>query len=237
MEEARGINPFSWECVKQWQRKGKNSEQPLLVEWEPAKACPVTWCFLQEERVWRWLLPVWGPSVEPRPPMPWERPKGDVGHTTLPQPWVKPGRLPWPEPAPYRTGLPTAQFSTWSNVHSVKPTQMVGLWGIQSTCVCSTVVFPAGLVVKNPPAKAGDAGSIPGSGRSPGGRTWQPTPVFLPEKFHGQKSLVNYSLWGCKKSDTTEHTHAYTHMCTGSLGLVLEQGRRKYGQNVSRSRN
>ena len=36
-------------------------------------------------------------------------------------------------------------------------------------------------VVKNPPANAGDTGdaaSIPGSGRSPGGK-WQPTPVFL----------------------------------------------------------
>ena len=39
------------------------------------------------------------------------------------------------------------------------------------------------LVVKNPPANAGgirDRGSIPGSGISPGGGAWQPTPVFLP---------------------------------------------------------
>ena len=38
------------------------------------------------------------------------------------------------------------------------------------------------LMVKNVPASEGDirdAGSIPGSGRSPGGRAWQPTPVFL----------------------------------------------------------
>ena len=38
-------------------------------------------------------------------------------------------------------------------------------------------------MVKNPPANAGDvrdAGSIPESERSRGGRTWQPTPVFLP---------------------------------------------------------
>ena len=34
----------------------------------------------------------------------------------------------------------------------------------------------------------------------------QPTPVFLPGKFHGQRSLVGYSPWGCKESDTTEHT-------------------------------
>ena len=34
-------------------------------------------------------------------------------------------------------------------------------------------------------------------------RKWQPTPVFLPEKSHGQKSLVGYSPWGPKESDTT----------------------------------
>ena len=48
------------------------------------------------------------------------------------------------------------------------------------------------LVVKNPPANAGDIRNmdlIPGSGISPG----QPTPVFLPGESHGQRSLVGYS--------------------------------------------
>ena len=52
------------------------------------------------------------------------------------------------------------------------------------------------LVVKNPLADARDvrdAGSIPGSGRSPGGASWQPSPVFLPRKSHGQRSLMGYS--------------------------------------------
>ena len=35
-------------------------------------------------------------------------------------------------------------------------------------------------------------------------KEWQPTPVFLPEESHRQRSLVGYSLWGCKESDTTE---------------------------------
>ena len=35
-------------------------------------------------------------------------------------------------------------------------------------------------------------------------REWQPTLVFLPGKFHGQRSLVGCSLWGGKESDTTE---------------------------------
>ena len=37
-------------------------------------------------------------------------------------------------------------------------------------------------------------------------RKWQPNPVSLPEKFHGQRSLVGYSPWGCKESDTPEHS-------------------------------
>ena len=38
-------------------------------------------------------------------------------------------------------------------------------------------------------------------------RKWQPAPVFSPGKFHGQRKLVDYSLWGHKELDTTEHTH------------------------------
>ena len=37
---------------------------------------------------------------------------------------------------------------------------------------------------------------------------WQPTAVFLPGEFHGQRSLAGYSLWGCKESDMTEQLTA-----------------------------
>ena len=40
--------------------------------------------------------------------------------------------------------------------------------------------------------------------QSLGQREWQPTPAFLPGKSHGQRSLVGYSSWGHKESDTTE---------------------------------
>ena len=33
-------------------------------------------------------------------------------------------------------------------------------------------------------------------------RKWQPTPVFFPGESHGQSSLADYSLWGCKESDS-----------------------------------
>ena len=35
------------------------------------------------------------------------------------------------------------------------------------------------------------------------------TPVFWPGESHGQRSLEGYSSWGCKESDTTEHTHTH----------------------------
>ena len=35
-------------------------------------------------------------------------------------------------------------------------------------------------------------------------KEWEPTPVFLPGKSHGQRSLAGYSPWGCKELDTTE---------------------------------
>ena len=41
-------------------------------------------------------------------------------------------------------------------------------------------------------------------------RKWQSTPVLLPEKSHGQRSLVGYTPWGCKESDTTERLHFFT---------------------------
>ena len=64
--------------------------------------------------------------------------------------------------------------------------------------------FSRGSVVKNLPASAGDAGSIPGSGRSPGEGNGYPLQVFLPGESHGQRSLVDYSPWGCRESERTE---------------------------------
>ena len=67
--------------------------------------------------------------------------------------------------------------------------------------------FLSGSVVKNLPANAGDArdsGLIPGSGRSPWSKKWQPTPIFLPGKPYGQRNLAGCSPWGHNESDTTE---------------------------------
>ena len=44
----------------------------------------------------------------------------------------------------------------------------------------------------------------PWVGKIPGEREWLPTPLLLPGEFHEQRSLVGYSPWGRKESDTTE---------------------------------
>ena len=89
--------------------------------------------------------------------------------------------------------------------------------------VLSSRDFPSGAVVRNSPANAGDTrdtGLIPGLGRSLGvgngnplqyscpGNIWvrriswsrkrQPTPIFLPRKYNGQRTLVSYSPRGPK---------------------------------------
>jgi len=64
-------------------------------------------------------------------------------------------------------------------------------------------------VGKNPPADAGDvrdSSLIPGLGRFPWRKAWQPTKVFLPGESHGQRSLEGYSPQNGKESDTTEMT-------------------------------
>ena len=62
----------------------------------------------------------------------------------------------------------------------------------------------------------------------PGNRKWQqPTPVFLPRKFHGQRILASYSQWGIKESDATDHiyiyiyTHTHTHIYTSQFVSIM----------------
>ena len=75
------------------------------------------------------------------------------------------------------------------------------------------------LVVKNLPANAGDTKRHrfnPWVGNIPWRRKWQPTPVFLLGKFHGQRSLASCSPWGRKESDTTEWLNFHFHFSVDS---------------------
>ena len=67
----------------------------------------------------------------------------------------------------------------------------VGLWG----------GFPGGFRGKEPACQCRRHKRWrfdPQVGEIPWRRKWQPTPVFLPGKFHGQRSLGGYSPWGCR---------------------------------------
>ena len=61
----------------------------------------------------------------------------------------------------------------------------------EKVSLISRLGFPGGPVVKNSPVSAGD-------GKISCRRKWQPSPVFLPGKFHGQRSPVGCSPWVAK---------------------------------------
>ena len=52
-------------------------------------------------------------------------------------------------------------------------------------------------------------------------RIWQLSPVFLPVESHGQRSLVGYSPWGRKESDTTEQLSSYAR--TGQITTMASK--------------
>ena len=71
----------------------------------------------------------------------------------------------------------------------------------------STLLGPSLAEVKSVCLECGRPGFSPWVGKIPWRRKWQPTPVLLLGESHGGRSLVGYSLWGCKESDTTERLH------------------------------
>ena len=52
-------------------------------------------------------------------------------------------------------------------------------------------------------------------------RKWQPTPIFLPEESHGQRSLAG--TWGYKESDMTENDLAHTHIRLGPTLVIFSE--------------
>ena len=70
--------------------------------------------------------------------------------------------------------------------------------------------FPGGWDNEESTCNAGDLGLMPGLERSPGGGHGNPLQYSGLENPHGQRSLVNYSPWGCKESDMTEWLSTHT---------------------------
>ena len=79
----------------------------------------------------------------------------------------------------------------------------INLWVI---CVPLTLGFSGGSDGKESACDAGNLGSIPGSGRSPGERNGNPL-QYSCRRSYRWRSLAGYSPWGCKESDMTEQPH------------------------------
>ena len=75
--------------------------------------------------------------------------------------------------------------------------------------------------VKHLALPCGRPGFNPWVRKIPWRRKWQPTPVLLPGKSHGWRSLVGYSL-SCKESDTTERLHFTNPFCISlAIGVII----------------
>ena len=83
--------------------------------------------------------------------------------------------------------------------------------------VTNLVGFTGGSDSKESACNAGDLGSIPGSGRSPGEGHDNPFQYFSLENHHGQRSLVDYSPWGHKELDMTECLTLYNKLISSVL--------------------
>ena len=79
--------------------------------------------------------------------------------------------------------------------------------------------FPGGSDGKESPCNAGDPGSTPGSGRSPGKENGNLLQYFA-VKSHGQRSLACYSPWGHKELDMTELLTYYTAVEGSVIGII-----------------
>ena len=89
-------------------------------------------------------------------------------------------------------------------------------WGRKESDTTEWLNWTGGSNIKESACNAGDLGSIPESGRSPGEGNGNPLQYSSMENYMDRKSLASYSPWGCIESDMTEqltHTHTHTHTC------------------------
>ena len=85
-------------------------------------------------------------------------------------------------------------------------------------------IFPGGSDGKASAYNAGDLGSIPGLGRSPGEGNGNPLQYSCLENPMDRGTWLGYSPWGRKESDTTEFTHSLTHPYSGPPPFSLPTG-------------
>ena len=104
------------------------------------------------------------------------------------------------------SGVPLTAWIGPGSTHLVAPSG----WPWANYIPNLFIGFPGGTSGKEPACQCRRLkrhGFNPRIRKIPWRRPWQPTPVFLPGEFHGQRNLAGYSPWGHKESDTTDQTH------------------------------
>ena len=109
-------------------------------------------------------------------------------------------------------------FSLHKLIQSVLCMITVKFYGYSKDIIWTSLLAQ---LIKNPPTNAGDSVSIPGSGRSPGEGNGTPLQYSCLENSMGQRSLLGYSPWDHKESDTTKHTHSTHITIFNPLGVIL----------------
>ena len=84
--------------------------------------------------------------------------------------------------------------------------------------------FPGSSAGRESACNAGDPGSIPRSGRSPGGGHGNPLQYSCLVSRHGQRSLAGYSPWGRKESDRTRRLSIAQHKQAWVPNLMYDPG-------------
>ena len=102
----------------------------------------------------------------------------------------------------FSLSLPALRLSSFNLPHIPLQEQ-----SLQNRGYTSVYRLPSWLSGKEPTCQCRSCrrrGFNPWIGKLPWRRKWQPTPVFLPGKSHGQRILAGYSPWGRKEPDTAE---------------------------------
>ena len=101
---------------------------------------------------------------------------------------------------PLPLGFPRQEY--WNGLSFQKE-----IWSRILTFLWDFMDFPGGSNGRSICLQCERPGFDPWVRKLPWRRKWHPTPVLLPGKSHGQRSLVGYSPWGYKELDTTERLH------------------------------
>ena len=91
--------------------------------------------------------------------------------------------------------------------------------------------FSGDSVVKNPPANR-RGGFDPWVGKIPWRREWQPTPIFLPGKSPGQRSLAGYRPWGYSLATEQQKQPGFSAHCPRLTSSAVHPGRHFLGYGI-----